>query len=397
MGGRLSTRSNSSSTSSAGAPHLPLDIHLEILSHLTPDQDQQTLMSAALCCTALRNASQQILFSSMRRRWMYHPDEQSIVIAHINFLQTIVNSPDHLALFVRSYSQIGLSLEPSYLSSRQTQYLEIKTHRVKLWDLTVQALPLMINLKTLYFEPSSSHASAPTLLQNCTFQLGSFTWIGEGSEEWLFDQFLTSQPSLLHLQIKSTNYHDDEKHLPDNVCPALVSVACTFSGFAKVAKNRPITAFHMVTSALGIEHPVHIEKKSPGERQQYLIALDRLKYLHLSSLFDFQPFASEISLDNVIVVELGIWRELVISEETNILATQFPQLRVLRLWDNYSWSSAPHSLVRDKVATEAFAKCRELETVMFSKRTNNRLTWVIKKQQGADVEEPMTDVHVLDI
>ncbi|KAF5328080.1 hypothetical protein D9619_013644 [Psilocybe cf. subviscida] len=393
MGSRLSTPSHSSSTSITGAPHLPHDIHFEIISHLSPDRDRQTLLSAALCCNALCHASQRILFHSMRVSWMDFNDTYRILSAHIKFLQTIVNSPDRLALFVQSYSQVSLALEPSFLTNTEAQRLDNKRDRVKLWNLTANALPLMVNLKNIYFKPSWDHPSAPILLKHCTFQLESFTWMGKGNEERLFGEFLPNQPGLLHLDINTTSF-DEKKVLPNGLCPTLVSVSCTFSGFAQIAENRPITAFHIVNSIQDIARPIHVEKRSPPEKQQYLMALKRLKYLHLWSLSQFQPLTSGVSLDNVIVLELTLWQVTVLSQEMSILATQFPQLRILRLWDHYPSSTDTDPAIRNEAATEAFAQCPKLEAVILSSRSKNSLTWEFSKGKEGDVKEETTDARV---
>ncbi len=165
----------------------------------------------------------------------------------------------------------------------------------------------MTNLKNLYFKPAWDHSSAPSLLRDCTFRLESFTWMGKGNEERLFEEFLPSQPGLLHLDINTTNF-DDEKILPDDLCPSLDSVTAAFSSFGKIAESRPITAFHIVNSIEDIVRPVHVEQKSSADRQRYLLALKRLKYLHLWSLSQFQPLTSGISLNNVIVLELTSWQ-----------------------------------------------------------------------------------------
>lgn len=320
MGCRLSTTPDSSSTltSIKSAPNLPLDVLVEIISHLSPGRDGQTLLSVALCCSALRNPSQRMLFDTGMGY-----GKNMIIDAHIKFLQTIVDSPGRLALFVRSYTQIELALVPSSLSSMyrapllslsygrlnplnhlvEAQTLENIGHRVKIWGLTAKALPLMRNLKNLYFKPAWDHPSATSLLRDCTFQLEAFTWMGTGNEEWLFERFLTDQRGLLHVKLNPTSF-DDRSILPNDLFPNLISVACTFSAFAKIAGNRPITAFLML---IGSNDSVHVEKTSAAERQQYYMGLKRLKYLRVESLFEIHRLTSGTSFNNTVVLELMLW------------------------------------------------------------------------------------------
>jgi hypothetical protein len=105
-----------------------------------------------------------------------------------------------------------------------------KNLRLKLWYCTPKALRLLTNLKQLCFKPSMDHPSAPSLFKSCIFKLESFTWMYYRNQERLFEEFLPTQPGLLHLDIDFDN-HDNKKYLPDNLCPSLVSVASKLSVF----------------------------------------------------------------------------------------------------------------------------------------------------------------------
>ena len=82
----------------------------------------------------------------------------------------------------------------------------------------------------------------------------------------------------------------------------------------------------------------------------------------------------------------------VLSRETGILAIQFPRLRILRLWNNFTSDTA--ASIRNEAATEAFAQCPDLACVMLSDRTKNALSWVYSKGDEGDIREEAGNVHV---
>lgn len=114
MGSWISRTSDSSSRSQR--PRLPFDIYLEVLNHLriSTVEDRKTLLALALCCRTLRGASQRILFSSMHYGHLgIDPDRVVHVLkVHSKFLRAVVDSPNRLALYVLSYSQHLLALDP---------------------------------------------------------------------------------------------------------------------------------------------------------------------------------------------------------------------------------------------------------------------------------------------
>lgn len=115
MGSRISRPSEPFSIFSS--PHLPVDIYLDIVNHLQTslEEDRKALLSLALSCRALRDASQRVLFRNMRYgyRQTTDADRRNLTLKiHAKFLRAIVGSPDRLALYVFSYAQNGLALQP---------------------------------------------------------------------------------------------------------------------------------------------------------------------------------------------------------------------------------------------------------------------------------------------
>lgn len=178
---------------------------------------------------------------------------------------------------------------------------------MQLWNLTEAALPSMRSLKNLYFTAAVHHPSAPKILQKCTFQLESFTWMGVGSEETLYSTFLPTQRELLHLDINSDS-SNNKPVLPDELCLSLKSVACSLSDLARISAERPIVALHVASSTADVVRPPRVDLMDAAERDTYLTALGRIKYLRLSTLPQFQRFTSGIKLRGVTLLELRVWQ-----------------------------------------------------------------------------------------
>ncbi|KAF5329616.1 hypothetical protein D9619_009246 [Psilocybe cf. subviscida] len=390
---QLTTPKPSSETIITGPPHLPIDVLLEIISHLSPNRDRSVLVSAALCCSALRNPCQRILFNSMRLGRGDFDEAMKLIDTHIYFLRSLVDSPDRLALYVRSYSQVGLGMSLRAFQSKTAARIGSRKPRRTIGQYTEEALPLMTELKNFEFMPSCEDDPLATdFLKGGKFLLESFKWRGGMNAERLVKEFLPSQHRLLHLDIYSDT-QDKETLLPDNLCPDLVSVACTFSNFGKIAQSRPISAFHIVIAIQDIMFPVHLDNRSSMEREQCFLALKRLKYLHLCPLPHFKQLMGGICLNNIIVLELSLSRISVVAQEMSILAAQFPQLLILGLW--FHTTNRDPSM-RNKAATEAFDQCPKLKTVFLSSSAPTRLAWRFSKQEGSDIQDEAIGVRVTD-
>lgn len=186
--------------------------------------------------------------------------------------------------------------------------LAYRNHHVELWFLLERALPLMVNLKSLYFAPLIYHPSAPLLLRNCfRLQLQSLTWRGLGSEDELYTRILPFQRKLLHLDINSES-HSDRLPLPDRLCTGLVSIACSLEELARVSASRAIIALHVANSTWIIARTPREDLMSASERERCITALKRIEYLRLRALPPFQKFTAGIMLHEVSVLQLGVWQ-----------------------------------------------------------------------------------------
>jgi hypothetical protein len=427
MGSRISRPSSSSPTS--GPPHLPFDIYVEVLDHLRPSlaEDRKTLRALALCCRTLRGASQRVLFSSMRYGLLDINSNRivHIIKVHSKFLRAIADSPDRLALYVLSYSQQSLALDPKlYAQGRycfscilhvsclpmlpaKALTLTHKKPRARLWALTEMVLPLMVNLKTLKFRPFVYHPSAPMILRKCTFQLESLTWMGIGSEETLYSSFLPTQRSLLHLNINSDIYND-RPALPDGLCPFLKSVSCSLSDLARISAMRPVTILHVANSSADISRPPR--NVSAAEREWCVAALRKIKYLRLWNLLQFQQFTSSIMFPEVTVLQLRVWPlearttplpcpllicSDALPQDTNLLI-QFPNLRSLRLYNHHQ--SDINASTHHDTALRAFTRCPGLQSVLIIETVPPAgLVWQFSALCNGEIDKAMTSMdHYLD-
>lgn len=102
------------------SPNLPFDIYVEVFGYLRPSlvEDRKALLALCLSSTDLREAGQRVLFRKMHCGLLsFDPDRPARVIrTHSKFLSAIINSPDRLALFVTSYAQQRLALDPTLRS-----------------------------------------------------------------------------------------------------------------------------------------------------------------------------------------------------------------------------------------------------------------------------------------
>ncbi|KAF5328102.1 hypothetical protein D9619_013613 [Psilocybe cf. subviscida] len=372
MGSRVSRLSDPSSIS--GPPRLPFEIFLEVLSHLRTSlvEDRKTLLALALCCRALRDASQKNLFNSMLDGCLTF---DSIRLArnlkvHSKFLGAIMGSPNRLALFVLSYTQQRLALDPKlYSTAKQRKLAHIGNH-IHVWTLTAKALPLMVNLKNFDFTPLVEHPSTPKIFRKCTFQLESLNWGGYGSEKVLYTSFLPTQRSLMHLNINAETYNEpDGSPLPDGFCPSLVSVAFSLPDLARISARRAIVALHVIKSPVDMGRPPHTDLMSHYERERCIAAMKGIQKLRIRELAQFHRSTNGITFHNVTLLQLGVWNPQDIS-----LLGQFPNLRYLRLWDSHLCDA--ESSIHHDTAVRLFAQapCPELQSVLIV--TNVSHCWV---------------------
>ncbi|KAF5329493.1 hypothetical protein D9619_009503 [Psilocybe cf. subviscida] len=372
-----------------GPPDLPLDIYSEVLGHLSPSlsEDRKTLRALALCCRALRGESQRILFRSLHRdanEIVMNPMGQARALdTHIKFLHAVEASPGRLARYVVSYAQRALGLDPALWGTERARNLAHKNRRVHLWILTERVLPLMVNLKNLYFSALVDHPSAPMIFRNCTFELESFTWVGIDGVEALYSRLLPTQHRLLHLNIDCTS-----DTLPHGLCPSLMSIACPLSELVRIAAGRAITALRVTESSAYSKPMPRAELMTTAERKAYIAALAKIRYLRLWALPEFQKSTMGITFHSVTMLEVRDWGSEILSDTW--LLTSFPALRSLRLWENWS---VLHAAYRRRVAAWAFPQFPMLEEVLLViDRYVSTKVWRLLPPRGSELDEEMGEI-----
>lgn len=141
---------------------LPVELLHRIIAQLSPADDRATLRAAALSSSIVRDPAQRVLFSNPRIDYTannYH--DESSHDRPIAFLETVINSPERLALYIRYY----------------TYFFPLIHRKIRiLFDLSCRALKAMVNLKGLYISGLDNQRNSPDLLRGCTFQLMEFGW-----------------------------------------------------------------------------------------------------------------------------------------------------------------------------------------------------------------------------
>lgn len=165
----------------------------------------------------------------------------------------------------------------------------------------------MVNLKHLYFAPRIADPLATTIFKKCTFQLESFTWVGEGCQEALLNHFLPTQHRLSHLVITS----DSESKrvtpaLPGDLCPSLTSIVCPLSDFVSISAGRHITALDICNA--GSRRSLRVDLMEEAERRAYTAGLMKIQYLCLSSLSTFQKSTIGITFQCLTMLEVYGWK-----------------------------------------------------------------------------------------
>lgn len=295
------------------APGLPCELYREIVWNFQDVSDRPHLLALALVNSAWREESQRMLFRSMCDVYdePYSRLRRDCVAIHSRFLQTILAYPTRLSQLVRSYAQIYLIHTDHSKRSRYKvkRCLKIQVgqggrdpeHR--LWQLTLQALPLLTNLKELSLEPMFTHGwlTAASVLSRCTFQLTYLSW-GHAitCDNGEVERFLLQNGShLQHLEADSINR--DLQMMSADSCPALTSVVCHPASLPRVMNGRRVVGLRVTEN----------DRPTPHELDIHPSAADTVKYLSMD------VFVLSHTFQNVILLELLMWSVRVSNMSTN--------------------------------------------------------------------------------
>lgn len=173
---------------------------------------------------------------------------------------------------------------------------EYWTKNLRLWELTVQTIPTFVNLRHLLLSPTISISYFPnTFLPACKFQLETLTW---GLEDRSLDTlllFLRAQPGLLRLEKGQCPDEEDLTWIPDDVCPNLQAVTCSFSSFIHMSRTRQIIALKAdidMDYAVLVQHDEHLVQKL-----EYLSLWGYIHFRNSFGIFDV----------NISILELETW------------------------------------------------------------------------------------------
>lgn len=148
---------------------------------------------------------------------------------------------------------------------------------------------------------------------------------------------LSSQHSLRHLELGSSQYNEDGLHvLPDGVCPGLTSASGSICTLRNLGERRRIVAFK-ATKMSSADYKIFCQPNCS--------AVARLKYLSLERCLPFDNVPNTFKL-NVEILEFRLWNRKVRSiaahtsstthihlcqELSTVQDSYFPELKILVL------------------------------------------------------------------
>ncbi|KAF5314286.1 hypothetical protein D9619_011984 [Psilocybe cf. subviscida] len=337
---------------------LPPELYRGIAEALRRPSERPVLRSLSLVNNVWRKESQRILFMDM---WdeCYNSDkeERGWVNTHIRFLQAICAHPHRLGPYVRSYGQFKLACDSSNptghgaieFNGNQPRSENDKQDSVQLWELTVQALPTLINLKHLVLIPRFLYFpnSLSSSLSQCQFQLQSLTWLSIDTDV-AFWGFLATQKSLLHLDLTP--------HLPTSTllpaaCPSLISIACAPYRASFFAKCSKIIAYKLLNFNFLESSLIHL---GPGSAAQ-------VKYLSI------EVYAPRTEFSGIVLLEIENW-----NLETIRSLAHLHELRTLVLCSPHAAPDITHDeKARLSVVAEASKRCPSLERILHNVRSED--------------------------
>ena len=160
---------------------------------------------------------------------------------------------------------------------------------MRIWNLTSQALPAMINLKHLFMFPSDAF-----FVVGCRFQLETLALeCEEDSQDQLID-FVRTQRVLTHLQVGGYVVGFDLSWLTTDVLPTLTSIVCDIQSVGLLEHRRNIVA-------LKLDSPVTAEEIADNS-----LVLDSIKYLSVWISLSSRSF-SRPTARNLFLLEIQRW------------------------------------------------------------------------------------------
>lgn len=207
----------------AGMPSLPLELIRQIVEDLVDfgnwPLSYSHLATVSLSCRLLRFEAQRLLFRSPGELFTHNAKRKQTTL----FLDTIVSSPERLALLVEYFIIIFDDwFEPD---SDET---------AALIQQLANALQAMHNLTLLeVYQWKGTIPPLPNILRNTHFKLTHFVWSGYARTEFddmnFLANFLRHQDKIEHLHMAGFINEDTLKKIASDILPCLRSLSAPYS------------------------------------------------------------------------------------------------------------------------------------------------------------------------
>lgn len=267
-------------------PALPLELIRHVVEDIIDDVDDpiyyRHLSVVSLSCRLLRHEAQRLLFRDSGELYTSSTSRKETTL----FLDTVISSPERLALFVNTLSiNFNDFFSPD---SDETTALVQKLSR---------ALQIMRNLQSLdVSEQIVGICSLPNILHDVHFKLTSFCWSGYGADTELEGadikaNFLRCQDRVEHLQLSGFIEESTLKPIAIDICPRLQSLAATYSITELILpKKEFITSLRWISPVgehtIVMDNPFHLDLISEP--------LGRVRYLSYDDINDVLPVGPKI-------------------------------------------------------------------------------------------------------
>ncbi|KDR80035.1 hypothetical protein GALMADRAFT_242248 [Galerina marginata CBS 339.88] len=276
--------------------------------------EHRTLQALTLTSKGLRWEATRLLYVSMTA---------ASGTTHFKFLSTIRKLPTELAPLVRVYH---LPTIPHAGTRGQNC----------VWNLVLQCLPLMVNLKELAFHKI---IGSPSRLfpswgkgRRATFQLDKFSWTGEGCDPNHTRIYEEQALSFLETQHEMTQLHllSSASSFPANACPKLKRLDGNIQAIGTVLRSRSVKELRWLNLSRLSSLSIYDVMMMTELRALRAISVESYFYLRmLMNLPSNHPrFVSLFNVEalEVLVSDASVDAFFIIAD----LAPKLPQFRRLR-------------------------------------------------------------------
>lgn len=278
---------------------LPVVLIAEIIEQLVCESTKD-LRSAALVSRDFRHEAQRVLFRSPFTIPLHADSPRGE-----RFLDTVIASPNRLALFVRRYRQRNFWHDP-------VVDLDIDIDEVTHEDIAVaqkQNAPIvrktgaalramkslthlvLIGINAPILPPGESLAD---VLRGCTFSLEMFSWLHPCDDHVVINEFLRTQPNLRHLGLYGLRRNQyargvditDLRRAGREVCPRLQSLSMPLETAELFLPGRKIRSLCFTLQYEDIE----VDTQTPS-MEHLANELSTVEYMEYDEAAENPPFS----------------------------------------------------------------------------------------------------------